>query len=236
LTDSSALENEVEKAASKVYDKLEKNGFSFGVSEPSLEQVEDFFHIVNDFGNKKAARMSDDSQPSISNITEIHNLLLSNVTMQNTTAAKKLKPKGPPKSLSRTVPFRTVRKALSRATGMHGLITPSSVQLHQRSLRAHQRQQQKSQKKKQSREDDSQSQENNYTTELSLPQVSTNTEVEDQLWDAESEKMSDVPTDFSSGGEDFHQSANSVWNCDSEGSVELMSSLEPPPLPDLDDR
>ena len=32
----------------------------------------------------------------------------------------------------RSVPFRSVRKAFSRATGLHGLLTPSSVQLHQR--------------------------------------------------------------------------------------------------------
>ncbi|KAL7521507.1 hypothetical protein ACHAWX_006186 [Stephanocyclus meneghinianus] len=236
VTDSSALENEVEKAASKVYDKLEKNGFSFGVSEPSLERVEDFFHVLNDFGNQKEARRSNDSNASTSNITETRILSLSNLTAQNTTAAKKLKHNGPSKSFSRTVPFRTVRKALSRATGIHGLITPSSVQLHQRSMRAHRRQQKKSHKKKLSREDDSQLQENNFTTDFSLPRVSTNTDVENQLWDAESEKMSDIPTDFSSGGEDFHQSANSVWSCDSEGSVELVSSLEPPPLPDLDDR
>ncbi|KAL3785968.1 hypothetical protein HJC23_005677 [Cyclotella cryptica] len=235
-TDSSALENEVEKAASKVYHKLEKNGFSFGTSESSLEQMKDFFQVVDNVKNEKEARKSDDSDTSTLNTTETHDLLAPNVTMQNTTAARKVSLKGPSKSLSRTVPFRAVRKALSRATGMHGLITPSSVQLRQRSMRAHRRPPRKSQQKKDSQEDDPQSQQDDCTKELSLPQASTNTNVDDQLWDTEAEKTSEPPMDFSNGGEDLYQSENSVWNCDSEGTVELLSSLEPPPLPDLDDR
>ena len=54
-----------------------------------------------------------------------------NTTLSNFTRPLSVKRNIPPRS----VPFRAIRKAFSSATGMHGLITPSTVQLRQREIR-----------------------------------------------------------------------------------------------------
>jgi hypothetical protein len=90
--------------------------------------------------------------------------------------------------------------------------------------------------KKKSEHDDSLYQKDENTTELSASQASTDAEVENQVWDTESEKISDIPSDLSTGGDDFYHTQTENWNYESDGGVELMSLVEPPTLPDFDDR
>ena len=66
---------------------------------------------------------------------------------------------------------------------------------------------------------------------MTVPQASTGAEVENQLWDNESENTADMPTDVSTGDDSYQQ--DNSWG---EGGVDLMSLMEPPPLPDFDDR
>jgi hypothetical protein len=153
---------------------------------------------------------------------------------QNATTAKILN-RHQPRPSARNVPFRAVRKAFSRATGIHGILTPSTVQLRQRK-QSQRIPKKKQQAKKQEEKNDSSSQKDDNTSELAVPQDSTDAEVENQLWDDESENTGDTFTDVSNSGEDFYQQQDSAWNYEAEGGVELMSLMEPPPLPNFDDR
>eukprot|EP00956_Cyclotella_meneghiniana_P040248 scaffold190663_cov92-Cyclotella_meneghiniana.AAC.1 len=212
--DKLSFEEEVEKAASKVYEKLEREGISFGIDEPTIEPVKDLVQALNEFGDDKA---------------------ILNATVQNTTASAS---KQYPWASSRHVPFRTMRKAAAKVFGLHGIITPSTVQLKQRysnsKLHPKRHAKKKPSMNKQLEEDDLQSQKDENAPELATPQAVSDAQVENQVWEENEGENSGV-SDSLNSGQDYYQQDNS-WNYESEGSVELMSLVEPPPLPDLDDR
>ena len=81
---------------------------------------------------------------------------------------------------------------------------------------------------------DLQSQKDENAPELATPQAVSDAQVENQVWEENEGENSGV-SDSLNSGQDYYQQDNS-WNYESEGSVELMSLVEPPPLPDLDDR
>jgi hypothetical protein len=216
----SSLEDEVERAASKVFDRLEKEGVSFGIGEQSIEPMKELVQSLNGFGHR-----SEENTDSA--------LIVNTTSSQNITTAKQSNRQ--PRPSARNVPFRAVRKAFSRATGIHGMLTPSTVQLRQRK-QSQRIPKKKQQAKKQDEKDDSSSQKDDNMSELAVPQASTDAEVENQLWDDESENTGGTFTDVSNSGEDFYQQQDSAWNYEAEGGVELMSLMEPPPLPDFDDR
>lgn len=217
-----SFEDEVEKAASKVYERLEKAGVSFETGEPPIEPVKELVDALGDFGvNQDGATDDSISTSKVSEeVDATSGQLISNATLHNTTATK---PVRHPRSSHRNVPFRSVRKAFSRATGMHGMITPSTVQLRQRGKHTQQRPKKKHPVKKQTKDES--------TPEVTVTHASTDAEVENQLWDNESENTGDMPTDVSTGDDSYQQ--DNSWG---EGGVELMSLMEPPPLPDFDDR
>lgn len=154
---ASALEDEVERAAAKVYERLEQNGVAFGVSNPSLESVKDVFaeaeqvrigandmsdsDVTEDETESETDEGSEIGEDAVNDITLDDALDQPAATETNDTAVNSTtlltsgkQMKRPPRP-SRSVPFRKVRKAFSRATGMHGVVTPSSVQLRQRGMR-----------------------------------------------------------------------------------------------------
>ena len=232
---SSSFEDEVARASSKVYNMLQKNGVSFGVDEPPLDPVKDLVHALGDLGSQEQFISSAGNISSGVDGNETQNPSMFNATARASTTTTKVQNIKPP-LLSRNVPFRSVRKAFSRATGMHGIITPSTVQLRKRSIGQKQSKKRPTTKKP-TKHDDSQSQKDENTPEMTVPQASSDAEVENQFWSDESENNGDIPTDVSSGGEDLFQQENSAWSYESaEGGLELMSMMEPPPLPDFDNR
>ena len=143
---SSSLTEEVEKAANKVYARLEERGVSFGVSNPSLvESVQALFDttattttttntsgddeddVVKDrFKRDDKNYMNDDDNSSddYDDKSEIPSKTLSSISSSDAQQKRNIK------SSTRTVPFRSIRKTLSRVTGVHGILNPSSKQLH----------------------------------------------------------------------------------------------------------
>ena len=145
----SSFEDEVKKAAEKVYARLEQNDVSFGVVDPSLNSLgvlTGTTGVADEDPSDVSTESSDDSankdvQPSDS--LEETSLTL-NDAKKNVTVAKNdesnpgvsfVVPARP------AVPFRSVRKAFARATGLHGVVTPSSRQLAMRLRRNQLRQQ-----------------------------------------------------------------------------------------------
>jgi len=143
LEKAASLEDEIEKAASKVYAQLEARDISFGVVEPSsLDQLKD---IIGSADNEPTAEddtneeltqdyyQDEESAHSWDEEEEVPLKMTPPQTQESSRPQKNEK--------SRQVPFRKTRKAFSRATGMHGLIKPSSAQLLQEQERIHKIQQ-----------------------------------------------------------------------------------------------
>lgn len=236
-SDSSSFEDEVERAATKVYNRLEKAGVSFETAELQIEPAKDLVKALGGFDGAKQVAATDNSDLTSDALEQANKLpeeswMTSNTTSHNATTTK---PAKHPRSTGRNVPFRSVRKTFSRATGMHGIFSPSTVQLRQRAKHPQRRPKKRSQEKKQPEKDDDESQKDENTPELAIPQASTDAEVENQLWDNESEDTAHATADILNGSDEYYQQDNS-WGYDSEGGVELMSLMEPPPLPDFDDR
>lgn len=222
-----SFEDEVEKAASKLYEKLEMLGISFGIDEPTIEPVKDLVGALDEFGDNNKARITNSSSYSM----EVEDMpSIFNATLRNTASTGVSKQY--PQTKSRQVPFRTVRKAAAKVFGLHGIITPSTVQLRQQ----HPKHPKRHAKKKRpiNKHLEGESQKDEITPELATPQAVSDVEVENQLWDNEAETSSGT-LDTSNSGQAYSQQDNS-WNFESEGAEELVSLIEPPPLPDLDDR
>ena len=149
VTTSVLLEDEVERAAAKVYARLEESGVKFGVMDPSLDPVSSLLGsgIENEDGcddRSETDDMSEDASDTKAMVSQSEGSDGSDEDAVFETGDLKTRPQLPPKreiKPTRSVPFRTVRKAFSSATGLHGLITPSTVQLHQRYMHRNRRQQ-----------------------------------------------------------------------------------------------
>mmetsp|Transcript_1125 Transcript_1125/g.2533 ORF Transcript_1125/g.2533 Transcript_1125/m.2533 type:complete len:1313 (-) Transcript_1125:57-3995(-) len=188
-----ATQEEIERAAAKVYERLEQNGITFGVSDPSLDSVGEMFSsrshedIGNEVDDENVENTGEESEDPVEEVTDsgcidepedshrlskqiteqstldslvesekggkeggkadsFHNtttpspsIVSSNATSPNATQPIMKRP--PPASRGippRSVPFRSLRKAFSRVTGIHGVMTPSTVQLRQRGMRPRQ--------------------------------------------------------------------------------------------------
>lgn len=210
---SMSLEDEVERAASKVFDMLEREDISFGANDSLIEPQTDSVQQTLVQVDKQNESSTFDVRPEETSESSILNVSLQNATSALNTLNRQQRP-------SRDVPFRAVRKAFSRATGMHGVITPSTVQMRQRAMLSQQRR--NKQMKKQPQENDSHTSEQELSSAQALAGAE---ELQSQTWNNESENSDDISTDMPDGDE---------WNYDSE-SVATMPLVEPPQLPDFDE-
>lgn len=134
LDETSSFEDEVKRAAEKVYARLEQYDTSSGVTDTSLNSlggITGSTEVADGDPIEVSDSDSKDVQPSDS--LEETSLTLYDAK-KNVTVAKNEVPAAvsfvvPARS---AVPFRSVRKAFSRATGLHGIVTPSSRQLAMR--------------------------------------------------------------------------------------------------------
>ena len=230
FNDTSSVEDEVERASTKVYNMLQKNGISFGIDEPPIEPMKEIVQALSGPGSQGQTTHSAGNISSSVGLDETKNSPLVNAT------TTKVQQREPLRS-DRNVPFRSVRKAFSRATGMHGIITPSTVQLRKHSIYGQRHSKKRSNKKKLA-QDGLRSQKNDSTRDnMTIPHASSDAELENHLWSDENENNGDIPADVSSRSEDVFQQENSAWSYEAaEGGPELMSMMEPPPLPDFDNR
>ncbi|KAL9189396.1 hypothetical protein ACHAXT_009071 [Thalassiosira profunda] len=128
---SAALEGEVERAAAKVYARLEDSGFSFGSEtgeasppvDPALKKL-----LFGGEADSETQTMDEGSETEDMSEEAPDDMYDKRPLPEQRDVAPK-----------RSVPFRAMRKAFSRATGLHGLITPSTVQLRQREMRKRQK-------------------------------------------------------------------------------------------------
>jgi hypothetical protein len=154
------VDDEIERAAAKVYDRLEQRGVSFDVSDISAhtldlvsellkskiakeeeeqqqkdqegEQQEEHLHEDDSDSDLQINHTFHDNQEESSSNNDASNAL-SNQAM----AMEEVKQLKPVRSIikrrhqQRKVPFRVMRKAFARATGIHGMFSPSTVQLRQ---------------------------------------------------------------------------------------------------------
>ena len=144
----------------------------------------------------------------------------------------------------RSVPFRSVRKAFSRATGLHGLLTPSSLQLHQRREILGRRQTQRRQWKPPTTNDTAVethllryesdggdiSVEGVATDELQPSSSPLSPLVMDEELIESSAALDDPWESYSYDNTDRNDASS--WP--SSDSMAMKDMLEPPPLPELD--
>lgn len=302
LSSSASLEDEVERAAAKVFARLEEKGVSFGVMDPSLDFVKDLVGNVNHVddetmdesgsetesgsedvssdndpdGNmvesegEESGRVNIVGVPKLDLASEQGNDSMPQQSSEEASSSRPLpnrrSPYHPPKEnvKPRSVPFRSMRKAFSRATGLHGLITPSSVQLHQRELRNMRKGQQRQQHRNtdgngrespaeitslQGRDDDPSDNSSTEVTSPSRPHSSFNNN-QGTMFKGTQQHMADSPPlqDISSTeSTTMDDSWGSHYDDDAEGLAASSSSswsstaaadgddiLEPPHLPDMD--
>ena len=150
---AASLEDEIDKAASKVYAQLEARDISFGVVEPSsLDQLQDIIGSTNDSSMdddkstaEKPAGVHDTNEGPTNDYhqEEASHSWEEEEEPLKMTASQPQDSSRPQKKEKKKdqVHFRKMRKAFSRATGMHGLIKPSSAQLSQEQERVHKIQQ-----------------------------------------------------------------------------------------------
>jgi len=156
LEKAASLEDEIDKAASKVYAQLEARDISFGVVEPSsLDQLKDIIDSTTDGSgiddNESTAETPAEVDDTNEELTQDYHQDEESAHSWDEEEEEPLKmaPSQPQdsslrpqkKEKSRQVPFRSLRKAFSQATGMHGLIRPSMAQLRQEQERVHKIQQ-----------------------------------------------------------------------------------------------
>jgi hypothetical protein len=274
---SSSLTEEVEKAANRVYARLEECGVSFGISNPSLvESVQSLFDAAaatttttseeeeddDDVVKERSKRddidfMSDDDDSSDDYDVESE---ITTKTLTNSTISSDAQRKLINKSSTRTVPFRSIRKTLSRVTGVHGILKPSSIQLHHqheqmnRRKRERQQQQQLSTsvrndltvenmvRKYEHNEDASSVEEANLSDVVLHPPIlslsSSNNPHNEATTATETSRMLDNAWDNKYNVNDDEENSapfSTTWTSD-DSSSEGMNIIwdEPPPLPELD--
>jgi hypothetical protein len=278
---SSSLTEEVERAANRVYARLEERGVSFGVSHPSLvESVQSLFDTAaatattseeeekeeeddDDVVKERSKRddidfMSDDddddSSDDYDDESEITTKTLTNSTISSDAQRKLIN-----KSSTRNVPFRSIRKTLSRVTGVHGILKPSSIQLHHQHEQMNRRKQERQQQQQWST-----SVQNDLTVENMVRKYEHNEDASSVGEENLSDVVLDLPVLSSSSSNNPHNEATtatetsrmldnawdnnynvnddrensapfSTWTSDYSSS-EGMNNIwdEPPPLPELD--
>ena len=265
---SSSLTEEVEKAANKVYARLEERGVSFGVSNPSLvESVQALFDttaattntsdddeddVVKDRlkrGIKNYMSDDDNSSDDYDEKSEIPSKTLSSISSSDAQQKRNIK------SSTRTVPFRSIRKTLSRVTGVHGILNPSSKQLHHQHEQMNRRRQEQHQWSSSVRHDltvetmvrkdehnkAARSVEESVSDGVLHPPVlsssSPNTTHNEATTSTETSKMLDNAWDNNYNVHDAGENSApfSTWTSD-DSSSEGMNNIwdEPPPLPEMD--
>lgn len=223
---SLSFEDQVEKAAEKIYKQLEASGAMFGDAEPSLDQLKDVMGIVNndDMGvddeteepETDSVGVDDTLQPesdSAGEESDNDDQAGGSVSPPQREEEEATKTQGIPPSqnrrqIERSVPLRSMRKAFSRATGIHGVMAPSSVQLRQQKVRKRHQQQQQQQ---QNRRDDIKL-DNMATSDATTP-LADDDETDDAWEEYDSEEEEEMARN--------HQQ-----------SSQAQSSLSPPPLPE----
>ena len=144
----------------------------------------------------------------------------------------------------RSVPFRSVRKAFSRATGLHGLLTPSSLQLRQQRQMRGRRQEQRRQWKPPNTNDTA-VEIRSLRYESDGGDISVEGVASDELQPSSSPPsplVTDEESIESSAALDDPWGSYSYDNTDgndasswpSSDSMAMKDMLEPPPLPELD--
>ncbi len=241
---SISLSDEVEKAAATVFARLEKNGFSFEVMDPSLDQLKGMFsnrandedddmlnkpmgeRSIPDDDNMMREDVSDveeeeDDAESVRRLEEEKVITLSDIptraekshpplernpliraTHHSNVLQRSIKP--------RSVPFRLFRKALSRSTGLHGLFTPSTVQLHQIMLQKQARQRSHLPAKKSREEDSTILNDASVTSSLSIDLIETHSDEGSAA--SEMQQLHDLPSPMSDGeAESTYESSWTSW-------------------------
>mmetsp|Transcript_18436 Transcript_18436/g.23565 ORF Transcript_18436/g.23565 Transcript_18436/m.23565 type:complete len:309 (+) Transcript_18436:1-927(+) len=303
-------EDEVERAAAKVYERLEQRGVSFGVSEsidPSIESVAKLFKskIAKEEEDKMVEQedeqethdeeheeeeeeqqhqkeeKEEEDQPPVDNAESISQIDGS-IAQDNEEESEsdddasdeaislpkqpeeeaKVPTTAPPSAkrqhIQRNVPFRGMRKAFAAATGLHGIITPSTVQLRQRHARARRRQQQRPEGKptQDKSKDDKSSSEDEGANELILIRTESTSSSGDEIRDTDLGSDSppantELNNDQWSNGQEqnvVYESSNDAaivsWGRQSSGGYgdtahggvhwPQEQNLEPPPLPDFE--
>ncbi|KAL3766429.1 hypothetical protein ACHAWU_007464 [Discostella pseudostelligera] len=250
---SSSFSEEVERAAAKVFSRLEESGVRFGVSGPSLGELKDLF------GNPMNEDVSNDSMDGVSN--PIHSVIDEDVSdtekevktvhsvREEQSAVDEDEPTSSESSPSannpehrpldkkwharasqhlnarqrnikppRSVPFRSVRKAFSRSTGLHGLLTPSTVQLRQKMQKQSQQRQQPARNRKDV---------GGGSNIMDDAAMNSFLHIDDGIVSSEMKEQSDLPLPLS----DDEDTDESSWTSRSE-----VIDWEPPALPEMDDR
>jgi hypothetical protein len=295
-------EAEVERAAAKVYERLEQRGVSFVASEPSDPTIESVAEMLkskiaqeqeeeeeqedkeeqNDKEEQKEEQQEEQSPLDVSESNhqvddtivhdneedslrddeasdEITNLVPTQ-PQEETKVPKPVPPSARRQhQQKRNVPFRGMRKAFARATGLHGVITPSTVQLRQRHARARRKQQQRPEGKstqEKSKHGKASSQEQGANELLSIRTESTsnssdenrdpklcsdsppvNTELSNDQWGNVQEQnvVYESSNDAAVSSWDRQSSASGGYDDNADEGVHWSQeqNLEPPPLPDF---
>jgi myosin heavy subunit len=252
--DASSLCEEIERAAAKVFSRLEESGVRFGVTDPSLGQLKDLIGIpmnedvlnvsmdgvskpidnmieedvsdaekedkaVHSVREEQSALDEEESTSSFSS-TSADNNPEHRPSDKDSHARVPQYPNARQRNIrpSRSVPFRSIRKAFSRSTGLHGLLTPSTVQLRQK---MHKQSQQRKQPARNRKDDGGGSKiMDDAAMDSLLP-------IDEGIVSSEMQEQSDLPLPLSDdGGTD-----ESSWTSRSE-----VTDWEPPALPEMDDR
>jgi hypothetical protein len=273
---ASVDDDKVERAAAKVYERLESRGVSFGVADPTdpslasvtevlkskilEEQEEEEEHLSVDDSDTEEKHLGeqvekgpeeqlheDDSEQEEHQTNNEASDETDNTLTQRKEKSNQQKPvqKSTRHQQQRNVPFRGLRKAFSRATGVHGIITPSTVQVRQRLSRAQRQQQYRTaegkSKQQMTSEDDDLNELRSIQTESSSSSesCSDSTPVNTRLRSDEWGNQNIDPTvedsyDTSVSSWDRHP-VNSNHDAQGEGSMwEEKQDLDPPPLPDFE--
>lgn len=275
VTESNASidEDKVERAAAKVYERLESRGVSFGVVDPIdpslasvaevlkskiVEEQEEEHLSVDDsdtelekHSGEQAEKRPEEQLHEDDSEQEEHqsNSETSDETDNTSTHRKEESNQQKPVQQStrqqqqRNVPLRGLRKAFSRATGMHGIITPSTVQLRQRLSRAQKQQHNQTAegKSKQQMTSEDPNELRSIQTESSSSSEScsdsppVNTRLRSDEWGNQNiDPTVEDSYDTSVSSWDRHP-VNSHHDTRGEGSMwEEKQDLDPPPLPDFE--
>ena len=142
---TSSFEDEVKRAADRVYARLEQNDISFGVTGPSPDSLGGLLTELTEGTNEDTLEVSPEPSDDSASKNPSTSITLNDVK-KNVTVAKNDESNLPAVSFvvpaRSAVPFRSTRKAFARATGLHGIVTPSSRQLAMRMRRNSQLRQQ----------------------------------------------------------------------------------------------
>ena len=262
-----SLSEEVERAADKVFARLEESGVSFGVMDPSLEQLKNMLSDPTNANDPTLNKLmgertildesmiredtvdaeDEDEGGDAKSVKEESGLVNDEVTLSSdssTSSADDINSSHPPSEKTplarapqhpitrnikaRSVPFRSIRKAFSRSTGLHGLVTPSTVQLRQKMQRqVRQRRQQPAYEQK---EDGDTNIVHDESMKSSLPLGFTETYSDEvtALLSSRTQQVSDLSPPLT---DDEAESSDELsWTSKPQGD-----RWEPPDLPDMDE-